>query len=152
MNANQISIVAFLQNQWFKDPERAKLAFEKMGTANRHLLVEYALFRGCLTGRRLRAALGSDLCDEITWEETTTEIGGKASSVFPPQPDHIRGVIERHRPVIVLTFGKIARESVGPLWNGTIFSAPHPAARGSDTVRLLAEMARDLKAAIALMP
>lgn len=78
-------IVAFLQNQWFRDPERMKRIREDVHWKDKprwHWNATW-LFFGCLTGRRLLEALGEDLCSEIYWEEISPEIGGFAASAFP---------------------------------------------------------------------
>lgn len=136
-------IVAFLQNQWFKDPERIKsiiakrIALELRGDGDnmtahevREEYIAYFLFLGCLTGRRLKAVFG-DETRRIVWEEVSREIGGHASSCFPADDAHIREVLDRHKPDIVLAFGKIACDALSRLRPAaaTLIRGPHPAAR-----------------------
>ena len=71
--------LAFLQNMWVRDPERVKRDIARYGEECRLTYIEYCLFAGCLTGRRLRQAFGEDLLDRIVWEESTREIAGNAS-------------------------------------------------------------------------
>ena len=142
-----MKIVAFLQNMWVRDPERLKLAIERDGEELRIRMIEYALFAGCITGRRLKSAFG-ELCEEIVWEETTREIAGNPKTIFPAQPEHIKAVLEKYKPDVVLTFGKIAANSVRPLWGGQILCIPHPAARQPETIQRLADAARELKTMI----
>jgi hypothetical protein len=122
-----MTIVAFLQNQWFKDPEGIKQIYERWPDKREKLNAAY-LFMGCKTGKNLRKAFG-DLCDEIVWEEVSPEIGGHSASSFPPDPEHIKRVIEKHQPDVVLMFGKIAQDGVTPLWRGPKIAFPHPAYR-----------------------
>lgn len=63
--------LAFLQNMWVKNPDRVKAMVQREGEEFRRRFMEYALFRGCLTGRRIKAAFG-ELCDEITSQRTLT--------------------------------------------------------------------------------
>lgn len=141
-----MKILAFMQNMWVRDPERVRADIEKHGEEFRLRFIEFALFRGCLTGRRLRAAFG-DLCDEIVWEESTREIAGDPKAIFDPDPVHIKAVIVKHNPDVVITFGRIAGNAVASLWDGRIVRAPHPAARQADIVEKLNQAARDLKQA-----
>lgn len=132
-----MTIVAFLQNMWVRHPERVKRAIEKDGEEFRLKFMRFALFRGCLTGRRLKAAFSEQLCDEIIWEETTREIAGDPKTIFPAQPEHIKDVLEKFQPDVVLTFGKIAEEAVKPLCSDKVICSPHPAARQPDTIQKL---------------
>lgn len=133
-----MKIVAFLQNQWFKDPEGIKAMFAEH-PERRERYIEAFLFMGCLTGRRLKSALGEELCAQIIWEEISPEIGGHAASKFPPDLAHIKAVIEKHSPDIIVAFGKIADKGVLKVMGDLCyekdiskvryFTAPHPAAR-----------------------
>lgn len=137
-------ILAFLQNQWFRDPARVKAIYERSPELRNRLIRSY-LFMGCLTGRRLQAALGEDLCREITWEEVSPIIGGHASSKFAADLDHIRAAIEKHQPDTILSFGAIARsglESVST--TATVIYGPHPASR-QNAVKGLREVAEALQ-------
>lgn len=129
-----MKIVAFLQNQWFRDPEGVK-AMMIEHPEQRERFIKAFLFMGCLTGRRLKSALGEKLCDQIVWEEISPEIGGHASSRFPSDLAHIKSVIEKHRPEIVVAFGALAKDGVRAVCCQTevkhpcAMFAPHPAAR-----------------------
>lgn len=139
--------LAFLQNMWVRDPDRVRALIEKYGERYRDRLIHFALFNGCLTGRRLKAAFGARLCSEIIWEEASPEIACEASGCPPADPAHIRAALERHSPDVVLCFGKIATDAVRPLWKGALIIAPHPAARSVLTFPQLTEAARSLAAA-----
>lgn len=138
MKEPPIKILAFLQNQWFKDPEKAAEIFERHPD-RRNDLIRLYLFAGCLTGRRLSAAFGDPLCRMITWEETSPRIGGESGSKFKPDFAHIRAAIEKHRPDVVVCFGRIAGDALRDISCQTehhplpaslsIYFAPHPAAR-----------------------
>jgi hypothetical protein len=149
-----MKVVAFLQNMWFKDPERMKAQLAGTFKGDRAEFIRTWLFWSCLTGKRLRNAFGEELCDAITWEEASAEIGGRSSSAFPADPAHMRDVIERHRPNVVMAFGKIAQEGffavmsnaplLGPRYPIHLIVAPHPAARHGSVVRELASAAAEL--------
>lgn len=139
-----MKIVAFLQNQWFRDPESVR----RMMTENperRERYIAAFLFMGCLTGKRLRAVFGEELCDQIVWEEVSPEIGGYAASRFPADAQHIATVICKHKPDVILAFGKIAANGVWAIMNhlkcpnegaftAHFISGPHPAARGTQVL------------------
>jgi hypothetical protein len=122
-----MTIVAFLQNQWFKNPESIRAMYER-NPERREKLNKLFLFAGCLTGKRLRAAFG-DLCNEIIWENASREIGGKSSANFKPDPAHIKAVLDKHKPDLILLFGKNATHGVTQHWSGPKIIYPHPANR-----------------------
>lgn len=122
-------IVAFLQNQWFKDPEGVKRMFAEHPD-RRERYISAFLFMGCLTGKRLQSVFGEDLCDGIVWEEASREVGGKSRSLFAADRQHMMAVIQKHKPTVILCFGKIAAEGVKSLPDDTpVIYGPHPAAR-----------------------
>ena len=132
MLALKFRTVAFLQNQWFHNPARARATY-KRNPQNREYMVARALFAGCRTGQRLRQAFGDDT-ENIIWENTTKEIGGVASSKPKPDPTHIASVIEKFDPHVLLLFGRQARDSVLKVSANMpqfhlIIEADHPAAR-----------------------
>ncbi len=155
--------LAFLQNMWVRNPERLKATIARAeardgsGEELRSRMIEYALFAGCPTGRRLKAAFG-EWIEQIAWDETTREIAGDPKTIFPPDPQHIEATIRKYQPRIIFAFGKIAAESVFQVLQATTFShaagwprdiefvtAPHPAARQPDTIRKLKEAAEKFK-------
>lgn len=139
------SAVAFLQNMWLRNPEVAKSAIARLGDGHRLRLIQFALFRGCLTGRRIKAAFG-DLVDSILWEETTREIADNPKTIFLADTAHIKAVLAaRSAETPVITFGKIAWDAVSALWPGRIVRCPHPAARQPDTIARLAHAAKELR-------
>lgn len=127
--------LAFMQNLWVRDPAKVKAMIDRHGEEFRRRAIKYALFAGCVSGRRLKQAFGP-LCDEIVWDEITREIGGAANACFPPDFDHMVAVIKTVRPRIVLTFGVRARDAVclvqensDALKDCKFVRAMHPAAR-----------------------
>lgn len=139
-----MKIVAFLQNMWFRDPERMKKIFVDQFHSDREHFIRTWLFWSCLTGKRLRSIFGEDLCDEIIWEEQSPEIGGKSSASFPADYSHIRRVLTKHQPQIVIAFGVKAKQALCKIKtedraNWEFLSAPHPAARSPNTVLALYE-------------
>ena len=143
-------ILAFLQNMWVRDPERVKRDIAKHGEELRLRYIEYALFAGCKTGRNLKKAFGQELIDKIIWEETTREIAGDAKTIFPADLEHITKCFDVHKPEIVVTFGKIAEDSVSRAWcnlelRPIHLRAHHPASRNPASYQTLADVAEKLK-------
>lgn len=127
-----MKIVAFLQNQWFKQPERMKLILENDFKGNRERFVSTFLFFGCATGRNLRRWLGEELCDLIIWENASCEITGEASGCPPADPEHIKRVLKKHKPTHVIAFGRIAESAVLLLPGKRryeLYTVPHPTSR-----------------------
>lgn len=138
-----------MQNMWVRDPHRLRNAIERNGEAYRRRVIHYALFAGCLSGRRIKAAFG-DMTDIIKWDEVSREISGHAS--FKPTPDieHVKDTIAEYKPQIILAFGAMAREAVILTgWKGTLISLPHPAARIPGIGAQLDAAAAELKSQIA---
>lgn len=145
--------VCFLQNQWFKDPERMKQLLARFVAKDPHMgrerFIETFLFWSCLTGRRLLKAFTEQSCREyMIWEEASDYIGGEAKSAHPADPAHMMRVLKKHKPKVVMTFGKIAlngldqiTEIMGSECKGAIhLHGPHPAARHGTVVKELEEM------------
>lgn len=139
-----MKILAILQNQWFKDPEKVKQIYAR-NPEHRNELIKRFLFMGCLSGRRLQQAFG-DLCNTIIWEEASSEIGGFSASAFPADVEHIKNAIYQHNPDVLIAFGKIASDGAFKALTGLGFpdgkrdirfvTAPHPAARKDPMPRL----------------
>lgn len=148
-----MTIIAFLQNQWFRDPERARCIYlrsqvETVGEWRDRCARMNAryLFGGCLTGRRLRDAFGDDLCDRITWENVSPRIGGKAFECFGVDQAHVDACMDHFKPDVVLRFGKVA-QGANACNAAFIIDAPHPAARHAgvmDELRASAEALQEL--------
>jgi hypothetical protein len=102
-----------LQNQWFREPEQVQAIYDRYPDQRNNLIAKF-LFMECLTGQRLRQAFG-ELCDGIIWEEASPTVGGFAGSKFPADLEHLAGAIEKHRPDLILCFGKIAADGLKPL-------------------------------------
>lgn len=145
-----MTILAFLQNQWFRDPERVRTMVARNGEEYRRRLMVYALAQSH-SGRRLRAQFG-DLFLTIRWEEVSPQIGSHSASVFPADHDHIRRLLAEVRPDVVLGFGALAREALPLLHAGPMLFAPHPAARGAGTATALAECADRLRKLLSTAP
>jgi hypothetical protein len=141
-------IVAFLQNQWFPGlaAKRMEMLYAKHGATpddRADMNARYLFFR-CLTGQRLRDAFGEDLCDKIVWENANPKIGSKSSDRFPPDPEHIRKVLDHFKPKAVLALGAEAGKGVADtrrLFDGSgawtdfvIVTGPHPAGRAPDVM------------------
>lgn len=151
-----MTILAIMQNQWFKNPQRAEQSLARVVKNDpingRNRWIARMLFYRCLTGRRLRGCFGESLCEQIIWEESSPHIGGKAAATFPPDPRHIAEAIRKHKPGIVLTFGRNAglglSDAFSRLGNHIdfrIIAGPHPAARHATVIAELKAMAAQLK-------
>lgn len=143
--------LAIMQNQWLHNAAYHQTRQDAMRANNeplwwhvRERAVPFALFRGCKSGQVLKRHLG-DVTEEIIWEEASTRIGATASSCPPADPAHIRAILDKYVPPIVITFGKIASEAVNAVLDPgfdsrrtykdhalTFIQAPHPAARNPD--------------------
>lgn len=126
-------ILAILQNQWFKDPDRVRRLYDRYPD-RRTAINRQLLFLQSKTGNILTSAFGQELVDAIVWEEASPQIGGHSGAVFPPDRAHIAQAIADHQPDIVLAFGRMAHEGLyllpaGPLWGKASVSYPHPTAR-----------------------
>lgn len=133
-------IVAFLQNQWFKDPERIKRIYAARPDRREELNKRF-LFLNSLTGKRLKATFG-DMCNLIIWEEISPRIGRESAAVFSPDHDHIKSVLEKHKPDCLIAFGTKAKEGLKRYCEGIpLIDCPHPAARRADTMQRLCSAA-----------
>ncbi len=150
-----MKIVAFLQNQWWRDPEGVKKRIANHATPEefRRRLIVWGL-QGCKTGRvlekRLASVIGPISFKKIHWENSSREIGGKSASSFPANIEHMEKVINKQLPDVILVFGKIAQQGLNLLTVAphiAILEAVHPASRGS--LLTLDLMAMALKVIIA---
>jgi hypothetical protein len=146
-----MKIVAFLQNMWVRNPERVRKMIAEDDTGElRERLIVFALFRGCLTGRRLKNVFGEDLCNEIVWEEASPVIDDNPKRYHVPVPDHIRAVLAKHQPDTVLCFTLAGSKIVGEICASLkirFISAPHPAARQPDTIARLKSALEEVRRA-----
>ncbi|NIV40298.1 MAG: hypothetical protein GWN58_66115 [Anaerolineae bacterium] len=78
------------------------------------------------TGRRLTSMLPAGCTVRVI--NASPRIGKRSSDCFPPEPEHIRAEIEKHRPSVILACGKQAQAGLEALGLPHI-SAPHPAWR-----------------------
>ncbi len=153
-----MKVVAFLQNQWWFDPEGVKrtIAESSQPEKCRRRLIRYGLSI-CTTGKRLEKYLlpeiGPEIFKDIHWENSSREIGGKSSSAFPADPVHMQAVYDSESPDVVLCFGRVAKDGLYKISVHVyckILYAVHPASRGSlETVK---QMAQDLKSLIEEKP
>ena len=149
-----MTIVAFLQNQYFHNPQKARDLYDRNPELRERLNRQF-LFAGCVAGRRLERAFGYDSCQQIIWEEISPEIGGQSNSIFPADQIHINRVISKHQPNIILAFGNPAVTALRK-WQSTVamelpvkpmpilLCGPHPTARYPDICQQLADMADEL--------
>lgn len=105
----------FLQNAW--SPYYAG------GTWPRSTWV--AALERSRSGQRLSLMIADfDLC-----ENTTPIVGATASSIVPPDFDHIRQVLAERNPRLVITCGKQAENALTQVWQGSMLILPHPTYR-----------------------
>lgn len=141
-----MKVVAILQNQYFNNPEKMRRMFEA-NPERREWLIGATLFMGCTTGKRLYTVFGRQWRLDIVWEEASREIGGKSNSCFPADPEHIKAVLAKHKPDVVLAFGKIACDAMKGLSAHVpkrckLITGPHPAARHATVMEELREVRR----------
>lgn len=148
-------VLAFMQNQWVRDPEQLKRILARHDAAFRRRMIAKLLFAGCVSGRRLKTAFG-DFTNKIVWEEASPVITGSPSEAPPADVGHIAATIEELKPDIVLTFGRIATNGVLKALSAlegrhrfTVMSAPHPTSRGDDLASALGMMAQELRGRLA---
>jgi hypothetical protein len=152
-----VKVLAFLQNQWFTNPERMAVIYARHGGGwdGRAELNGVYLFFRCLTGRRLLAAFGDDARNRIIWENASPKLAGKSDGAFPADIEHMAGAIRHHMPDVVLTFGRIATDGLAAatLAHADLrspgfrtYSGPHPAARHATVAFELKEMAAYVRA------
>jgi hypothetical protein len=144
-----VTIVAFLQNQWFKPrsvPTIQRMYREHGATPEGRAKVNARLlFFKSVTGQRLKAAF-SDMCDRIIWEESSCHVGCESSSKFPADPVHINAVLDHFKPDVVLAFGTVAKEALRDIARVAVIAAPHPAARHPSARRELQDAEVSLRA------
>ncbi len=144
-----LKILAFLQNMWLNEPDRARASIEKYGESYRRRLIVFALFAGCLTGRRLKKAFGEELCRQIVWEEASKVIEDKASTFVPPDLEHMLARCRDEKPDIVILFGKanaaLCKDVLLAIAPNHVICAPHPAARQVDVPEQLAKVGKYLR-------
>ena len=132
-------VVAFLQNPWFKP-----------GTDQRviRLYMECASYRRMVlalsaTGRALMEAFGDFYC-QIWWDNACPLPGQERAASFPPDVEHIREVVKRLKPKIVLCFGRSAEIGFRQVGGAMPMTCCHPMAHGDrrEELRLFAERVR----------
>lgn len=132
-------VVAFLHCQWFKPKsiESIKRMYARNGDTpeKRARLNSILLFYKSVSGRRLKAVFGEDLCHHITWEEITKEVGDHPSFSPPADVKHVKAVLKFFKPEVVITFGRPAETAIKALHlDVPVIHAPHPAARSYTTL------------------
>lgn len=135
-----MKVMAFLQNQWVKDPKRVRAAIKHYGEKYRRRFIVFALFAGCQTGRRIKKAFG-EMTSEMIWEESSLRIGGRSASSFPADLKHMRSRIKEEEPHLIVSFGKTAGEAlkqiIKPEDNIEVVYLPHPAVRNPGIFAIL---------------
>lgn len=140
-----MKIVAFLQNMWVYPRSAPTVERHAPVSEERERMIEYCLFSGCLTGRRLRSALGEDLCDQITWQEANPTVATDPKKYYAPDPNHIRAVLDFHKPDAVICFTRAGEAVLRSLCSCAFYAAPHPAAQQADVMEKLKAVAEQLR-------
>jgi len=138
-----LKIVAFLQNPWFKPgtPRRLIARYRDDPVFRRRVL------GAARTGLLLRRMLGEALFESICWENANPRHGTDRLAAFPAEVRHMRRVIHRHAPEVVVLFGRQAQDGFDRIrtpGSFVVLRAPHPQARGSYK-RHLAEVSAALR-------
>jgi hypothetical protein len=148
-------ILGFMQNMRVRDPGRVMAVIESVPPVEQYAfrlgLIRRFLFAGGKIGKELRLAFGP-LCEKITWDEASSEIGERPSKICAPVKAHARFAIDYHHPDIVITFGRIADQALIGAWFGKQIIAPHPASRFLDTRERLRRAAHELEELILAQP
>ena len=141
-----MKIVAFLQNMWVSPNRVAYVSSFNPVSETRELMIAYALFAGCLTGRRLEQVFGEQLCSDIIWQEANPTIADNPRTYYPPDNKHIAAVLSKHSPDVILCFTRAGEDAIKGLMPYAVMFFPciHPAARGKDTLDRLRHTARAL--------
>lgn len=128
---NELTIVAFLQNMWVRPHQVARVSRFDPLSEERKRMTAYALFAGCVTGRRLKRALGEDICSRIVWQEASPVVADNPRDYHPPDLQHVRAVLNKYQPQLVLCFTRAGEGLIRTMLDeGTVFvPCQHPAAR-----------------------
>lgn len=137
-----MTVLAFLQNMWVRNPAEANAMIQRNPNVRRRL-IKYSLFAGCLTGRRLKSALGP-WCDKIIWDELSPVIDNNPKTYHPPDVDHIQKVLSEVAPDLIICFSRRGLPKLKPMTEIKIIDCPHPAARQPTVAAELHKLRLDL--------
>lgn len=120
-----ITIVAFLQNPWFRPGTSQQVIqmYRDDQVFHRRILM------GSISGAKLYAALGAELYAHIHWDNASWAPGNTRSSATPTDMSHVRRVISEIRPRLIVCFGKQARTAVRAAFEHPwydVIEFPHP--------------------------
>ncbi len=111
--------VAFLQNAWSE--KYAGIRWE------RHSWLK-ALHKS-RTGQRLRVLTANCPSVQICFDNTTNVVGKHPNSIIPPDIKHIKMVLKKHHPDVIIAFGKQAELVLKSLKVQPLLILPHPVYR-----------------------
>lgn len=120
-------ILAFMQNPWFPpgtDPRHVKMYRDEQE-------FHRAVLGRSMSGRRLMEAFGY-LYQEIHWDNVAPEAATESPGRTEIDHDHVKQVIDKIRPELILTFGTIAADAVSDCSNAAsvkVMECHHPNAR-----------------------
>jgi hypothetical protein len=120
--------IAFLQNPWFP-PDTRKEAIDRYTTGQDF---HRRLLGTTMSGRRLRQAFGDVVYGQIHWDNVAPAASHIASGVTEVDMLHVERSMARVKPIIILTFGVIARDALKNSIYGAqtkMFHCHHPNAR-----------------------
>jgi len=139
---------------WVYNPERVQEALDRSEKRGHKVEFQKRLLAQSFTGKRLIKYLGEDLFRQIHWENISPKIGSKSSSHFPADYKHIKKIINKFKPQVIILFGNLAIQTFDRFPNFDsldfpddlcIFQLTHPAARSSDIPNELQTLKKQLE-------
>ena len=129
-------VVAFLQNPYFKNGVGPEIVERYRVDQDFHRQV----LRESMTGGLLWGAFGPMFYD-IYWDNVSP-VASFIRTGTAPEPDlnHVREVIERLRPLVVIAFGAPARQALQKAYEFpwfTLLIFPHPTSFGMNATKLI---------------
>jgi hypothetical protein len=92
------------------------------------------------SGQRLRRLFPDPT--QVWFDNTNPIATGTPSGVLPPDLDHVKRMLKRQKPTVVVACGRIAEYVSMGMWDGRLMLVPHPAYRL--LTNKLIDTARDL--------
>lgn len=126
-------VVAFLQNPWFAPSVSEKIIKRYKEDPDFRRIV---LGRS-KTGVWLKNAFGPEAYKIIWWDNASKNAGRHRAALYPADLEHMREVIAKVGPDLVIAFGRIAGQAIDQVWPGPTLKCPHPMARGDQRDNLL---------------
>lgn len=124
-----MKIVAFLQNPWHlaKVSEGEQVLYREDQQFHKVMLSRSA------TGRRLVMAFGTNLFNEVWWDNVAPKSGATSQHITKVNRQHVDGIIKREKPDLILAFGTLAGNTLKASTAGLVIPQlhfPHPMKHG----------------------